>query len=168
VAAGFEPAERFRARLTVATATDYGLHHKETSRGWSRTSGHRVQSPGFVPTQTTRETRATRGSCPARGRTWNLPVQSRLRCQLRHGAKIQGRRMKAEGRINAKQSCLSLIHPSAFILHPSLHWSRSDLNRDTDCARVGSCQLDDSPVGVHDRQSPMPESNRRLNPGKVA
>ena len=25
-------------------------------------------------------------SCPARGRTWNLPVQSRLRFRLRHGA----------------------------------------------------------------------------------
>src|SRR4051812_7191128 len=86
---------------------------RENSRGWGRTSGLRVQSPAFVPAQTTRErspkpetrtanqirmtnVRTTRRrlrrailfrhsvfvirvftSCPARSRTWNLPVQSR-------------------------------------------------------------------------------------------
>ncbi len=39
---------RDRYQVTVYTTN-------ESSRGWSRTSGLRVQSPAFVPTQTTRE-----------------------------------------------------------------------------------------------------------------
>lgn len=62
VAAGLEPAGRRRTRLTAAPATSYGLRHnrsfktsKHSSRGWSRTSGLRVQSATFVPSQTTRD-----------------------------------------------------------------------------------------------------------------
>src|SRR5438034_9716398 len=37
---------------------------------------------------------------------------------------------------------------SSFILPPSSfeEWSRSESNRDLDCARVASCQLDDGPI----------------------
>jgi hypothetical protein len=82
-----------KAEAACASWSSFILLHPylRSSRGWSRTSGLRVQSAAFVPAQTTRDHRgqllaaagrALRADLPRRGRMARRKLTSRVQCPM--------------------------------------------------------------------------------------
>ena len=153
----------------MPSATSYGLHHNErrhgsaaspinfSSRGWSRTSGLRVQSATFVPTQTTR---ATTSQLPRHGSNVDHLVQSQGCYRLHHRASGVSASMRDAGIEPATRHWQGHVMPlhqsrgfcASVVLSPLLHFQARCRNRTGDSSLGGTRDATSPTRRTHENQ----------------